>query len=82
MPSLSDENPTKASDEEQSGPNSRNFAIDMSNLNATLHLLSMQKTEAFTIVSHDPSTRMSRFFVIRFAAKAKGQCDGNGKSCD
>jgi len=31
-----DENPTRACDEERSGPNSRDFAIDMSNLNATL----------------------------------------------
>jgi P-type Ca2+ transporter type 2C len=30
------ENPTRAGDEERSGPNSRDFAIDMSNLNATL----------------------------------------------
>jgi len=31
-----DENRTRAGDEEKSGPNSRDFAIDMSNLNATL----------------------------------------------
>ena len=31
-----DENRTRAGDEERSGPNSRDFAIDMSNLNATL----------------------------------------------
>jgi P-type Ca2+ transporter type 2C len=31
-----DENPTRACDEERSGPNSRDFAIDMSKLNATL----------------------------------------------
>src|SRR5579863_955631 len=31
-----DENPTRAGGKEKSGPNSRDFAIDMSNLNATL----------------------------------------------
>jgi len=31
-----DENPTRACDKERSGPNSRDFAIDMSKLNATL----------------------------------------------
>ena len=31
-----DENPTRAGDKQRSGPNSRDFAIDMSNLNTTL----------------------------------------------
>src|SRR6266478_2619915 len=42
-------------------------------------VLSVQMTEAFAMVSHDPSTRTRRFsFVIRFVAKAKANVTARG----